>query len=201
MIHADYLRELEARLAGALGDSLEGVYLIGSAAFGDYVEGESDLDVAAVCRTRPAPEALAEICWTASHDDLPCPARLLELVVYSRASLARRPPEFELNMNSGPSLTRCSDDPAADPSFWFTIDIAIAREVGVALRGPPAAEVFPRLPEDDLRAAAQASLDWYEAEGSAGQLELARSRARRFSETGVFGPKRSAEDGFRAREP
>ena len=190
MIHADYLRELDARLAAALGDSLEGVYLIGSAAFGDYVEGESDLDVAAVCRERPAPEALAELCWTASHDVLPCPARLLELVVYSRASLARRPPEFELNLNSGRALTRCSDEPTSEPSFWFTIDVAIAREVGVVLRGPPPREVFPELPRADLLAAVQASIEWYEAEGSPDQSESARRRARRFRATGAFGPKR-----------
>jgi hypothetical protein len=200
VIHADYLRELEARLVSALGDSLEGIYLIGSAAFGDYVEGESDLDLAAVCARRPAPDALAAVRATSGHDALPCPARLLELVVYSRESLARRPPEFELNLNSGRAGTRWSTDPATEPPFWFSIDIAIAREVGLALRGAPAEDVFPELPEADLLAAVEASLDWYQAEGDADELELARRRARRFRETGVFGPKRSSAGGSRARE-
>ena len=190
MIHAAYLSELDARLGAALGDLLEGVYLIGSAAFGDYVEGESDLDVAAVCREPPPRAALDAVRASASHDALPCPARLLELVVYSYASLGRRPPEFELNLNSGRSDTRWSTDPSSEPRFWFALDVAIAREAGIALRGPPPRQLFPNLPASDLRAAADASLVWYEAEASAEQLALARRRARHFDETGAFGPKR-----------
>jgi hypothetical protein len=92
VIHAAYLSELDARLGAALGELLDGVYLIGSAVFGDYVEGETDLDVAAVCQDPPPPAALDAVRASGSHEALPCPARLLELVVYSHASLARRPP-------------------------------------------------------------------------------------------------------------
>lgn len=93
-------------------------------------------------------------------------------------------------LDTGAGECRFTTESASEPRFWFTIDIAIAREIGVALRGPPPAELFPELPPAEVLAAIEESLDWYAREESPEQLALARRRARRFMETGVFGPKR-----------
>ena len=51
---AGYLSELTSRLQARLEDRLEGVWLIGSGALGDFDRLRSDIDVQAVCTTRLA---------------------------------------------------------------------------------------------------------------------------------------------------
>lgn len=147
-----YLRELERRVTKTLQPV--GVYLLGSAATGEFVEGESDVDVAVVCDAAPDPEALDRLVTWLDHSELPCPARLLELVVYSRESLGKQPVEFELNLNTGEGIATHTTHALADePWFWFTLDVHRARDTAIALSGPPPAEVFPELPEDLVQAA------------------------------------------------
>src|SRR4051794_27097713 len=101
-----------------------------------FEEGRSDLDLIAVA---PAEHRL-EIAGRLSHRSLPVPARKLELVVYSPEGLRER--RWSLNLNSGEGEPEhVGLDPDAEPSFWFTIDLAIAREHGKALLGPPPAEL------------------------------------------------------------
>ena len=193
MVHHEYLRELDRRLHTALGSSLDAVYLIGSAALGDFVEGESDLDVVTLCGERPPPAALEAVVAAARHEALPCPARLLELVLYSRESLRRRPVEFELNLNSGAGeATRWSTDPASESFHWFTLDLAIARGSALALSGPAAAELLPELKREDIVPALLTSLDWHEREATPRQLLGAAARAWRYAEAGDWPPKREA---------
>ena len=162
VVHEAYLREVARRVADELGPLA--VYLIGSAATGDFVDGQSDLDVAVVCAEPPTQAALMRILDRLDHAELPCPARLLELVVYSRESLARRPVEFELNLNTGAGIeTRVSTDPASEPWHWFTLDVARARTTAVPLTGPEPAAVFPELPADLVESAFAAWRRWERA--------------------------------------
>jgi hypothetical protein len=101
------------------------------------------------------------------HDALPCPARGLELVVYDAAGLASPDgPAYLINLNTGARMDRhVSFDPRENPRFWFVLDVAIGRELGRALLGPPPHELFPALPDDLVRRAALDSLDWWWAHG------------------------------------
>ena len=169
------------------------VVLIGSAALGDYVPGVSDLDVAVI-----APEPVGDpeaLVAPVRHAALPCPARKLELVVYRAAQAAAptRGLEFELDLNTGPGGDRLLTDLGDEPSHWYLIDLAIAREHGIALSGPPARELIGEPPRADALAALEAGTRWAEEhEPDSPSTVLNAARARRFAERGDWLSKSDA---------
>jgi predicted nucleotidyltransferase len=185
---ADYLDQLVGRLAEA-GD-LHAVYLIGSAASGDYEHGRSDVDVIAVTeRSLSAGErrALAE-----AAEELPCPARKLELVVYPLGS--ERP---EIKLHTGEMV---SFDPGEDPAFWFVLDRAIAERHAVALMGPQWSEVFAPVPHEEVLEALEEALDWQEREEPVGRSSVLNAcRAWMWLETGDWWSKLEAAAWLRGR--
>jgi hypothetical protein len=156
----DYLDELVAVLRRRLGDGLVGAWLFGSAALGDFDPARSDVDVQAV-----ATERLPERERRALADALaavPCPVRGLEFVLYAREDLATPTPQ--LNLNHGPRMGHRLDlEVPAGEWFWFTIDVAIGREHGRTLAGPPAGEVFPAPDDERIGAALRAGLAFHPA--------------------------------------
>jgi Domain of unknown function (DUF4111) len=196
-----YLRELTKRVSESLGDQGCGIWLFGSAALGDFARHRSDLDVQAVTATRLPRATRESLAAELDHDALPCPARGLEFVLYARDDL-RDPsgPAFQLNLNTGRALPRrLSFDPLDDPRFWFIVDIAIGRQHGVALAGPPAASVFPELPRRLVADALATALDWYESSrGAPAQTLLSACRTWAWASDGRW---RSKADSARwARE-
>jgi hypothetical protein len=129
-----------------------------------------------------------------THRVLPCPARLLELVCYARDAVdpASRHPRFELNFNTGRAIVdHLALDPAEESSHWFLLDIAFGRELGVALLGPPPAEIFAPVPRVWTLEALADSLAWHAAhEPASVNAVLNACRSWRFAATGVFGSKR-----------
>ena len=103
--------------------------------------------------------------------------RGLELVLYAREDLADPlGPAFQLNLNTGPRMSQhVAYDPSEDPRFWFVLDVAIGREAGRALAGPPPAEVFPELPAPLVLGSLQQALGWF----AANDARAARRRWRR----------------------
>jgi hypothetical protein len=184
-----YVDELVARLRGVLGDELVGVYLIGSLALGGYEPGRSDVDVAVVVDA-PLPAAVKEAVVAACrHEALPCPARKLELVVYAVGRMRA----FELNLNTGAGEPlHAGFDAGAEPSFWFVLDLAIARVSGVAVVGPPASDVIPAASRSELVDAVRESLAWQAESGVPDDLVLNAARTRRFLEDGVWTSKKAA---------
>lgn len=176
----DYLRELASRASAVLGGRLVGVYAGGSWAIGDYVGGRSDLDVAIVSAGRlddPAIDALVE---RLRHESLPCPARVLELVVYTRAvaGAGRPDPGFELNLNTGASTPlRVERHAQARDGHWFVIDRSLLADHGRAIAGPPAADVFRSAPREVVLGALAQSLRWHQG-GDAALDDAALNTAR-----------------------
>ena len=172
-----YADEVVRRLRGVLGDDLLGAYLIGSLALGGYEPGRSDVDLAAVAARRLRAGAADAIVAACRH----------ELVVYAR----ERAPAFELNLNTGAAEPlHAGVDPAAEPSFWFVLDLAIALVAGVALLGPPAAELVAEPSRAAVVAAARASLGWFLAsDAPPDDLVLNACRTRRFLDDGVWSSK------------
>ena len=185
-----YVTELGRRLASA-----RAVYVIGSAALGAYDPASSDLDALVVV---DAPLSAAErdaIVARCSHDALPCPARKLELVVYTaeQAAAPSRGQRWELNLNTGrDEPLHAGADPSAEPWHWFVLDLAQAREHAIALHGPPARELIGEVPRDLVKGAMGEALAWFAREEPGEQLVLAAARAWRYAEEGVFTPKRAA---------
>jgi hypothetical protein len=169
------------------------VILIGSPALGDYVQGVSDLDVAVVSEGPVEdPEAVAA---PLRHAELPCPADGLELVVYraDQAAAATRDLEFELDLNTGVHGDRLLTELGDEPGHWYLIDLAIAREHGVSLAGPPARELIGEPPRADLLATLEAGTRWAEEhEPDSPNTVLNAARARRFAECGDWLSKSEA---------
>lgn len=193
----DYLAELTDRLQGVLGDALLGVYAGGSYALHAYEPGRSDIDVTVVVAGALPPATKQAIVERLRHEALPCPARGLELVVYPLATTrgGGGEPGFELNLNTGADMTfRVDAEPGEIEGFWFAIDRAILREHGVALAGPPPAELFAPIPRAALLPLLRESIDWHrDSEVPLGtDVVLNTCRALRFATEGTWSHKREA---------
>jgi hypothetical protein len=176
-----YLSELNGRAVTVLGDALAGVYAGGSWALGGYQPGRSDLDVAIVCAGPLDDATIDELAARLRHESLPCPARGLELVVYTRAVAGAGEAEagFELNLNTGERMDyREERHGGTAEAHWYAIDRAILAQNGIALSGPPAGDVFRAPPRDVVIGLLGQSLRWHEggdAEPENAVLNAARS--------------------------
>ena len=168
-MHADvarYLDDLTAAARGVLGAGLIGAYAAGSVALDAYQPGRSDVDVALVC-AGPLPDGTKRALVAAlRHEALPCPARGLELVVYTRqaARSGTSAPGFEMELNTGARMdfraTYAPElRPAADGLFWYALDRSILHATGLALLGEPARDAFAEI--DDLRTPLREALAWW----------------------------------------
>ena len=189
-----YLTELVDRLNAVLGDSLLGAYLIGSAALGDWVEKSSDVDVAAVAADKSlTPRRLDAIAALLDQKALPVTASKLEFVLYTSSSAGSGRPSFSLNFNTGPLVATTDDrDPSRVPSFWFVLDIAIARDRAIALLGPPPQQVFAAPLPEAVRDALAEGLRWQRSNPEPGSAVLAACRTWRFLEEGRWHGKTAA---------
>jgi hypothetical protein len=191
-----YLTEVATRLRRVLGGNLVGVYVGGSYALGGYVPGRSDLDVAAVVRERLSREAVDEVVAAVRHEALPCPARKLELVVYTQNAARNPSPEgdFELNLNTGADEPfRLDTKPQPGESHWFAIDRSILAANGVVLYGPAARAVFKAPTREDLIPLLARVLRWYRDHDPHGvDAALNAGRALCFAREGVWLPKTAA---------
>jgi len=80
-----YLDDLIAAAHSVLGDNLVGVYAAGSIGLDAFQPGRSDVDVALTVSNAVAGERKRALVAALRHENLPCPARGLELVVYREA--------------------------------------------------------------------------------------------------------------------
>jgi hypothetical protein len=192
-----YLAELARRARSVLGEPLVGVYAGGSLSLGAYEPGRSDIDVAVVVEGRLERAVKEELVAALRDEALPCPARGLELVVYSRAVVAAGAvgTDFELNLNTGRVMPFRADF-AFDPevgSHWFAIDRAILRERGLTVTGPSAAEIFAEIPRSLLLPVVAESLRWHEDGDALGDdAVLNACRALRYARTGSWASKPDA---------
>ena len=191
-----YLDELAGRAEGALGGRLVGVYAGGSLALGDYQPGRSDIDVAVVVEGRLGLESKEALVAALRHEALPCPARGLELVVYSRdaAKANTAEAEFELNLNTGAEMPfRVDLEPDPAETHWFALDRAILRAHGLTVLGPPAKDVFGVISRQELLAVLARAMRWHEL-GAArtDDAVLNGCRALRFARENEWSSKRAA---------
>jgi hypothetical protein len=163
-----YLKKLVAAARAVLGDNLVGAYAAGSLCLDAYEPGRSDIDVALVCERAVDTEQKRQLVSRLRHETLRCPARGLELVLYQRgvARSGTPDPGYELELNTGSAMPfratfDPADRPAADGRFWYALDRSILHQSGLALFGPPAAEVFGDLGAADLRTALIDALNWW----------------------------------------
>ncbi len=177
---------------------MAGVYVGGSVALDAYTPGRSDVDVAIVVSDPLDGPTRAALVAALRHESLPCPARGLELVVYTLAATRRGgvEPGFELNLNTGATMGFHADA-APRPEggdHWFAIDRSLLRSHGLALVGPPVADVFAPIPHAAMLPVVAASLAWHglQGAGEADNTVLNACRALRFAREGVWSSKPAA---------
>lgn len=192
-----YVQEVANRLRAALGDDLLAVFLVGSAALGDWVPERSDIDVMAVCAGPLSAAQRDRLVESLLHRALPCPARGLELVVYplSIAGSGSGEPGFELNLNTGAEMAfRVDEQPGEIEGFWFALDRSILRERGLALAGPPPADLFAPIPRPTVLGLLADSVRWHRDSGIplGSDVVLNTCRALRFAAEGTWSSKREA---------
>ncbi len=193
-----YLVHARNRLRDVLGECMIGVYAGGSWALGDYLPGRSDLDLAAVVRSSLSGEIEEAAVATLRHEALPCPARLLEFVVYrlDTASSGLAEPDFELNLNTGegvPLSVQSRGETGDLGSHWYAIDRSVLSQAGIALVGPPAGEVFAPIPPRDLIPVLTESLRWHRDHATEpSDAVLNACRALRYAEEARWSSKPAA---------
>jgi hypothetical protein len=192
----EYHGQLVARLRALLGPDLVGVYAGGSVALGGYLAGRSDLDVAVVCRSTLTETQKEGIVDALRHESLPCPARGLELVVYTDSTVrsGTGEPAYELNLNTGRGMPFVlSFAPEGEP-HWYAIDRAIVHAHGVALAGPPPEALFAPIPRHVLLERVCESVRWYAEHTWAGadNAVLNACRAWRYAREGTWSSKSDA---------
>lgn len=188
-----YLAALTGTLRALLGENLLGVYLFGSAAQGAYEPGLSDLDVQAVTRHPLSLTLRQTIAARLSHAALPCPAHGLELVLYPQGAVdpMTATPTFDLNLNTGGHRTQHAGyDPSHEEAHWFVLDIALGRERGQALWGPPPDALFAEVPRLVVLNALAQSQTWHALHDTAAPNRILNAaRTWRFLDTGEWGSK------------
>jgi hypothetical protein len=196
-----YVRAVVDLLRRLLGDSLLGVYLVGSGAMGGFDPRTSDVDLAAVVTRSPSTERKREVVRSLSHTALPCPVRKLELVVYGAKAAGGAAPKWELNLNTGPAVgVEASYAPSAQPHHWFVLDVAMARKHARPLFGPPPQTVFGEVRRDSVLRALLGSIRWHRRNDPGGnQSVLNACRAWRWLEEGMWSSKPAAARWARAR--
>ena len=81
-----YLTAIVGTARSVLGDEFTGAYAAGSLALDAFQAGRSDVDIALVCREPLSDAVKRDLIARLRHGALPCPARGLELVVYTEAA-------------------------------------------------------------------------------------------------------------------
>lgn len=165
-----YLEAVVKTARQVLGTGFVGAYAAGSLALNAFQPDRSDIDIALLCSDPLSEPVKRELIARLRHSALPCPARGLELVVYTldTAQSGTARPGFELELNDGPAMAfrqslQPADRPVADGTFWYGLDRSILHQGGRVLAGPPAAEAFAELPPDELRSLLIDSLRWWMA--------------------------------------
>jgi glyoxylase-like metal-dependent hydrolase (beta-lactamase superfamily II)/predicted nucleotidyltransferase len=140
------LDELVHGLVELLGDDVVGVYLHGSLALGSFNPALSDLDLLVLTKQRLTPTQRGALTPLLARSG---PVEISFLVASSLRPW-RHPAPYDLHFSW---QTRRSVGPGEDPDL--AAHITVLRQSGVALVGPPVAEVFPDPPwadyEDSLR--------------------------------------------------
>jgi hypothetical protein len=179
-----------------LGDDLVAAWLAGSGALGGVVLGQSDVDLVAVCATDPPEAVRRAVAGRLGELAMTWPLRGLEFVLYARAAVAApaRRPRFAINLNVGPRMPyRLSLDPSEEPAHWFLLDLAILRDRGRTLAGPPPGELVGPIPRRWALEALRDSMAWHQAnEPVLEQTVLNASRGWRFATEGVWSSKDDA---------
>ena len=189
-----YLVELVCILRDYLADQLVGVYLFGSAAYGEYRKGVSDLDIQVVVSDPLVTRQCLDLANLLSHSFLPCPAKKLDFVVYliNQVQPVSDHVNHEFRFTTGDQeQNNLVFENSPDGRHWYLLDIGIGRLRGVSLYGPEAEEIFTEIPQQWVLSALNHAMCWHSInEPCSANFVLNLCRTWRFIKTGDWVTKR-----------
>jgi hypothetical protein len=151
------IRALQGGIPRVLGGTLVGLYLTGSLSYGGFDPASSDIDFLALCRQRPRANEIAAL--SAMHRDIASQTpdwaeRIEGSYIWESLLTSLEPPSEPRPYINGGAMW------ASEPRYGqeWTMNLFVLHERGVALFGPPAAEVFPRVSMQQMRQASLRSL-------------------------------------------
>jgi hypothetical protein len=156
-----YPAVVAAGLARVLGPALVGVYLHGSAVLGGWEPTQSDVDLLVVS-ARPLDRREKQVIGARlQHPSLSCPGAGLELSVVTAAVAADPPwlPPWELHVTTGREV-KVEDGTGHPGDSDLVLYFAVCHRAGIAVAGPPPAEVFAEPPRDWLLERSAGELRW-----------------------------------------
>lgn len=178
--------EVGRALAGVLGEDLVAVYLHGSAVLGGFRWDRSDLDILALSRASLSDQQLGETVralGTVSY-----PANGLEFSLMTAAEALRRTlpsPRFQLHQTTDgwdrAGKTVDGRTRKGDPDL--ILHLAVCRQRGIAIVGPPASAALGDVPDQEILSAMRDEIRWARKHAPLEYLVLTSARAWLFFET------------------
>lgn len=159
-----YISSIVEVLTAELKDKLTAVYLFGSASYGAYEPGISDIDVYAVITEQLDRTIYRQLSKKISNEAIPCPAHKLEFVLLTKENAGAQTPyvKYEMDFNTGEHIGDVIKfDPSTEPRFWYLLDVTMGRELGVPFYGPSPSEIFAQPAIDWVFDCLMESLDYY----------------------------------------
>lgn len=195
-----FARDLVGRLDAALPGMLLGAYLHGSVALGGFIPGRSDVDILFVA-ARPLSSAEKTVVAAVLGGYIGCPGTGIETSIIL-PGCARDPSSgaFELHLTTGAD-PKVVDGAGHAGDSDLVLHVAVCRAAGIALAGPPPAEVFGEVPRPLLLAHLRGELEWALENAPVHYAVLNAARAWRFAVEGVICSKLDGATWASARDP
>lgn len=184
-----YLTSLTKAMDVVLGAQLVGVYLHGSAVLGGFDARRSDVDIVVVSNGPMSREQQTAAALSLSEEELPCPARGLELsVVTHEVALhpSARPP-FELHITTTPGDSKVVDGHGGAGDSDLVLHFAVCRTAGQLIgSGLPRQEAFSPVPQALVLDQLVQELEWSAEQVPNEYAILNACRAWRYATDGIL---------------
>ena len=173
-------REVGRALMDALGDDLGAIYLHGSAVLGGFRWERSDLDLLALSRTALSDQQFGRVVGALAPLHYPANGLEFTLMTAGEASQPELPaPRFQLHLTTGGwrAVRNVVDGRLREGDPDLILHLAVCREHGDAIIGPPARSSLAALPEEAIESAMGEEIGWAREHGPSEYLVLTSARA------------------------
>ena len=156
-----YLEKIKNTLYLFFNTNLFGIYQIGSGTFNDFLPGKSDLDIVVVIDQQVNEKALDELAKLLDHQNIPCPAEGLDIVIFRKNSILHlvEEPHCEFWFATGEKWEQ--EDWEGAENREMLIFIELCRRNGKTLFGSSPQTYFPKVKRKWLLRAFHEMLVWH----------------------------------------
>jgi hypothetical protein len=188
-------RDVGRALRRALAEELLAVYLHGSAVLGGFRWERSDLDILALSRTNLTDQQVGAVVGGLAP--LAYPANGLEFSLMTAVDAAQPAlprPRFQVHQTTDgwSGAGKVVDGRILQGDADLILHMAVCREHGIAIVGPPPRKSLAAVPDEAILVAMRAEIDWARGHASPEYLVLTSARAWLFVETRQLSSKIAA---------